>query len=163
MSPVTLTLTPHPLLLTAFEFVAEVTRQTHALLEYKVHNLSLTSDSQQDLQLDPYSIPSIHVKPRHSYRFCLYSHYTILWVDLFILQHIWPVPGTYNFLRMINFSLLLMITVATSWFTLIHNKTSTLQSNVLHENTYIRTRLGKLGYSPMMRWSGHLLSVKLYR
>jgi len=62
----------------AFKLVAEVTRHTDALLEYKVHSLSLTSDSRQDLQLDPHSIPSIHIEPRHSYRFHLPGHHTIL-------------------------------------------------------------------------------------
>ena len=64
----------------AFKFAAEVTQYTHALLEYKVHNLSLMSDSRQDLQLDPRSIPSILVEPRHSYQFRLAAHYIILWV-----------------------------------------------------------------------------------
>ena len=63
-----------------FKFVAEVTQHSHALLEYKVHNLSLTSDSKQDLQLDPHSIPSIHIEPRHSHHFRLPAHHTILWV-----------------------------------------------------------------------------------
>jgi hypothetical protein len=65
-----------------FKFVAEVTQHTHALLEYKIHNLSLTSDSRQDLQLDPRSIPSIHVEPRHSHQFRLHAHYTILHLQL---------------------------------------------------------------------------------
>ena len=64
--------------LVEFKLVAEVTRYSSALLEYKVHNLSLSSDSRQDLQLNPKSIPSIHVEPRHSYQFRLPANYIIL-------------------------------------------------------------------------------------
>ena len=63
-----------------FKLVAEVTEYTHAQIEYKIHNLSLTSDSRQDLQLDPNSIPSILIQPRHSHQFCLHANHTILWV-----------------------------------------------------------------------------------
>jgi hypothetical protein len=77
-SPDSLILITRALLSTAFKLVAKVTQHTDALLEYKIHNLSLTSDSRQDLQLDPCSIPSVHVEPRHSYQFCLHAHYTIL-------------------------------------------------------------------------------------
>jgi len=66
---------------TAFKFVAEVTEHTQALLEYKIHNLSLTSDGQQNLQLNPRSIPSVHIQPRHSYQFRLHANHTILWVN----------------------------------------------------------------------------------
>lgn len=75
------------LLSTALKFVAKVTHHTDALLEYKVHNLSLTSDSRQELQLRPHSIPSLHVEPRHSYQFHLPAHYIILWV-----WFIWFIP-----------------------------------------------------------------------
>jgi len=73
-----LILTIYALLSTAFKFVAEVTRHTDALLEYRVHNLFLTSDSRQDLQLDPHSIPSLRLEQRYSYQFCLPANYTIL-------------------------------------------------------------------------------------
>ena len=68
----------HCSLLLEFKLVAEVTHYSSALHEYKVHNLSLSSDSRQDLQLDPKSIPSVHVEPRHSYQFRLSAHHTIL-------------------------------------------------------------------------------------
>ena len=71
----------HALLSTAFKLIAELTRYTHAVLEYKIHNMSLTSDSRQDLQLDSRSIPSVHVEPRHSYQFRLHANYHILWVE----------------------------------------------------------------------------------
>ena len=64
--------------LTGFKLVAEVTVHINALLEYRVHNLSLTSDSRQNLQLDPHSIPSVNVAPRLSYQFCLPVHYSIM-------------------------------------------------------------------------------------
>ena len=63
---------------TGYKLVAEVIECSPALLEYKIHNLSLTSDSRQDLQLDPQSIPSIHVETRLSYQFRLPAHHTIL-------------------------------------------------------------------------------------
>ena len=68
---------PYPLS-TEFKLVAEVTTHSDALLEYKVHNLSLSSDSRQDLQLDPQFIPSVYIEPRHSYQFRLPTHHTIL-------------------------------------------------------------------------------------
>ena len=78
---------PNPLILTTYtllsigykyKFVARVTNHSPAFLEYKIHNLSLTSDSRQDLQLNPKSIPSIHINTRFSYQFHLLAHYTIL-------------------------------------------------------------------------------------
>lgn len=77
-SPGSFVLITYTLLPTAFKFTAEVTQHTPAFLEYKVHNLSLTSDSRQALQLDPHSIPSIRVQPRHSYQFRLHANWTIL-------------------------------------------------------------------------------------
>ena len=62
---------------TGYKFVAEITKHSPALLKHKVHNLSLTSDSRQDLQLDPKSIPSIHVETRFSYPFSLPVNHTI--------------------------------------------------------------------------------------
>jgi len=78
---------PNPLILIAYtllstgykyKFVARVTKHSPAFLEYKIHNLSLTSDSRQDLQLNPKSIPSIHINTRFSHQFCLPAHHTIL-------------------------------------------------------------------------------------
>ena len=77
-SPSLLILIAYALLSTAYKFVAGVTKHSPAFLEYKIHNLSLTSDSRQDLQLNPKSIPSIHVNTRFSHKFCLPVHYTIL-------------------------------------------------------------------------------------
>jgi len=62
----------------SYKFVAEVTKHSPAFLEYKIHNLSLTSDSRQDLQLNSKSIPSIRVDTRFSHQFRLPAHYTIL-------------------------------------------------------------------------------------
>ena len=80
-SPNPLILIAYTLLLTAYKsykLVARVTKHSPAFLEYKIHNLSLTSDSRQDLQLNPKSIPSIRVDTRFSYQFRLPAHYTIL-------------------------------------------------------------------------------------
>ena len=66
------------LLSIVYKFVAEVTNHSPALQEYKIHNLSLTSDSRQELQLKPKSIPSIRVDPRFSHQFCLPANYSIL-------------------------------------------------------------------------------------
>jgi len=62
----------------SYKFFAGVTKHSPAFLEYKIHNLSLTSDSRQDLQLNSKSIPSIHVDTRFSHQFRLPAHYTIL-------------------------------------------------------------------------------------
>ena len=66
------------LLLPEYRLVAEVTQYSPALLEYKIHNLSLTFDSRQNSQLNPQFIPSVQVETRHSYWFQLHAHYTIL-------------------------------------------------------------------------------------
>lgn len=73
-----LILITYTLLSTAYKFVAQVTKYSPASLEYKIHNLSLKSESRQNLQLDPQFIPSIRVETRLSYQFRLPAHYTIL-------------------------------------------------------------------------------------
>ena len=77
-SPNSLTLITFILPSTEYKLAAEITKYSPALLEYRVHNLSLTSDSRQDLQLDPRSIPSLHIETRFSYKFCLPAQHTIL-------------------------------------------------------------------------------------
>ena len=61
-----------------FKVIAETTQHTDASLQYTIHNLSLTSESSQNLQLDPQSTPCVHIEPRLSYKFCLPAHYSIL-------------------------------------------------------------------------------------
>ena len=100
----------YALLSAVFRLIAEVIRHTCALFEHKIHNLSLSSDSRQDLQLDPQTIPTVHIEPRYSYKFCLPAHYIILSVKFTsMFGLISPILGTSNFLRMTSFSSLLMI------------------------------------------------------
>jgi hypothetical protein len=56
-----------------------------------------------------------------------------------------------------------MITVVASWFTLTHNKTFMLQSNILHEKACIEVKLGMIAYLLLMRQGEPLLFVKLER
>jgi hypothetical protein len=65
-------------ILVEYKLVAEVTCYSSALLEYKIHNLSLSSESRHDLQLKPKTIPSILVEPRHSYQFRLPVQFIVL-------------------------------------------------------------------------------------
>ena len=73
-----LTFNAYSLFLVEFKLVAELAHHSSVLLEYKIQNLSLTSNSRQDLELDPKFIPSVQIDLRDSYKFCLPVHYTFL-------------------------------------------------------------------------------------